>query len=67
MLARRLARRGLTMSGGMIALALSQNGAAASVPLPLLTSTVKAARLVAAGKAAAGVIGGNVVALQKQC
>src|SRR5262249_30460574 len=42
LLARRLARHGLTLSGGVIATVLTQN-ATASVSLPLVTSTVKAA------------------------
>ena len=41
---------------GAVAAALAQNLALASVPLPLVTSTVKAAGLVAAGQAAAGAI-----------
>jgi RNA polymerase sigma-70 factor (ECF subfamily) len=53
MLAQRLSRYGLTLAGGAIALVLSQ-GAAACVPPPLATSTVKAATLVAAGRAATG-------------
>src|SRR5260370_40001305 len=63
MLARRLACRGLTLSGGIIATVLSQNAASASVPLPLVTSTVKAARLFAAGQAASGVVGAKAAAL----
>jgi len=63
MLARRLASRGLTLSGGVIATVLSQNGASASLPLPLVTSTVKAASLFAAGQAASGVVGAKVAAL----
>src|SRR5258708_34135454 len=42
MLARRLAHRGLTLSGGIIATVLSQNAASASGPLPLVTPTCKA-------------------------
>jgi len=63
MLARRLAGRGLTLSGGIIATVLSQNAASASVPLPLVTSTVKAASLFAAGQAASSVVGAKVAAL----
>jgi RNA polymerase sigma factor (sigma-70 family) len=54
MLAARLARRGLTLSGGLIAAALSENAASACVPSPLVLSTVKAAAKLAAGPAAAG-------------
>ncbi len=63
MLARRLARHGLTLSGGLIATSLSESVASASVPVPLLASTVKAASLFAAGQAAPGVIGAQVAAL----
>ena len=63
LLARRLARRGLTLSGGAVAVALSYNAAWACLPAPLLTSTVQAASLVAAGHVAAGAISAPVVAL----
>jgi RNA polymerase sigma factor (sigma-70 family) len=52
MLARRLARCGLTLSGGALAAALAE-GAAAAVPAPWVGATAKAAALVAAGRAAA--------------
>jgi hypothetical protein len=52
MLARRLARCGLTLSGGALATALT-DGASAAVPAALVVSTVKTAALVAAGQAAA--------------
>jgi RNA polymerase sigma factor (sigma-70 family) len=48
LLARRLARHGLALSGGAVAVALSQNAASASVPAPLVSSTVQAATLVTA-------------------
>jgi RNA polymerase sigma factor (sigma-70 family) len=53
MLARRLARCGVTLSGGALAVALSQGAAAAQVPMALASSTAKAAALVAAGQMAA--------------
>jgi RNA polymerase sigma-70 factor (ECF subfamily) len=53
-LAARLTRRGLACSSGLIAAALSETAAAAWVPAPLVGSTVKAAALVAVGRAAAG-------------
>jgi RNA polymerase sigma factor (sigma-70 family) len=62
-LARGLARRGLTSSGGAIATVLSQNAASASVSLPLLTSTIKAACLFAREQAASGVVGAKAAAL----
>ena len=64
MLAKRLARHGLAVSGGVLATALCQNAASACVPGPLVVTTVQAATLMAAGKAlAAGVISAKVVAL----
>jgi RNA polymerase sigma factor (sigma-70 family) len=63
MLARRLARRGLTLSGALIAAFLSQKAASAPVPLPLVSSTVKAASLFTVGQAASGVVGAKVAAL----
>jgi RNA polymerase sigma factor (sigma-70 family) len=63
LLARRLARHGLTFSGGMIAIFLSHGAAAAGVPAPLVASTIKAASLFALGNAASGVIGAKVAAL----
>ena len=64
MLAKRLARRGLAVSGAVLATAFCQNAASACVPGPLVVSTVQAATLTAAGKAlAAGAISAKVVAL----
>jgi RNA polymerase sigma factor (sigma-70 family) len=64
MLAKRLARRGFALSGGA-ATALFPNAVSACVPAPLLLSTVRAAALLAAGHAAAGVISAPVAALTK--
>jgi RNA polymerase sigma factor (sigma-70 family) len=64
MLARRLARRGVALSGGALAVVLSQKAASAGVPPSVVASTIKAATLVAAGHAAAaGVISIKVAAL----
>jgi RNA polymerase sigma factor (sigma-70 family) len=63
LLAKRLARHGLTLSGGAVAVALSQNAASAGVPASLLGSTVQAATLVAAGHTAAGVVSTSVAVL----
>jgi RNA polymerase sigma factor (sigma-70 family) len=52
MLARRLAKCGLSLSVATLVAGLTQ-GATAAVPAPLLSSTVAAATLVAAGQAAA--------------
>jgi RNA polymerase sigma factor (sigma-70 family) len=59
----RLARRGLALSGGLLTTALSLSAASAAVPAPLVASTVKAAALVAVGKAAAAGISAPVAAL----
>jgi RNA polymerase sigma factor (sigma-70 family) len=64
MLAKRLARRGLAVSGGALAAALAHNAASASAPTSVVVSTIKATGLFAAGQAAApGVISVNVAAL----
>jgi len=63
MLAKRLTRRGLALSAGSLALVLSQK-ASASLPAPLVLSTVKAATYSASGQAvAAGLISADVAAL----
>jgi RNA polymerase sigma factor (sigma-70 family) len=53
MLARRLVRRGLAVSGGALAVVLAGNAATASVPAVAVTSTIRSAALVAAGRSAA--------------
>jgi len=50
MLAGRLARRGLAVSGGALGTALAAEAAPAAVPGPLAAATSKAATLVAAGE-----------------
>ena len=62
-LRRRLTRRGLGLSAGLIATMLSQSAVSATVPPALADSTVKAALAVASGAAAAGLISANVAAL----
>src|SRR5262245_61034029 len=63
LLAKRLARRGLAVSGGALA-AFSQEAATAGVPISVVASTIKAASLFAAGRAAAtGAISVQVAAL----
>jgi RNA polymerase sigma factor (sigma-70 family) len=59
----RLARRGLALSGGMLATVLSENATAVAISQSLAEGTMKAARLFAAGKAAAGLLSGQAVAL----
>jgi RNA polymerase sigma factor (sigma-70 family) len=65
LLAKRLTRRGIVFSGGSLAAVLSAQSASASAPPALVASTIKAASLCAAGKAAAatGVISAQVAAL----
>jgi RNA polymerase sigma factor (sigma-70 family) len=64
LLAKRLARHGLAVSGGALAAMLSPNVASAVVPTSVVSSTIKAARLFTAGQAAAtGVISVKVAAL----
>jgi RNA polymerase sigma factor (sigma-70 family) len=64
MLAKRLTRRGLALSGGLLAVVLGQNAAPAGVPASVICSTITVASLVAAGHAtAAGVISARVAAL----
>jgi hypothetical protein len=62
MLAKRLARRGIGLSGGALAALVSQNVALAGVPTSVVSSTIKAASLLAAGQAA-GVVTAKVAAL----
>jgi RNA polymerase sigma factor (sigma-70 family) len=64
LLARRLARHGLTLLGGGLAAGLAQSTAAAGVPQPLLRTTLAAASWFAAGGTAApGVLSAKVVVL----
>jgi RNA polymerase sigma factor (sigma-70 family) len=64
MLAKRLVRHGLVVSGGTLGLMLAQKVAPAGVPTLVVSNTVKAASVFAAGQAAApGVISLDVAAL----
>jgi hypothetical protein len=64
MLAKRLARGGLGLSGGALAAVLSQGAASAGVPASVVSSTIQVAGLFAAGPAAAkGLISAKVLAL----
>lgn len=55
MLAKRLTRRGAAFSGGALAAALAEQAASAGVPDSVVTSTIKAASMYAAGQAAGAV------------
>jgi RNA polymerase sigma factor (sigma-70 family) len=63
LLAKRLARHGVAVSSGALALLLSQNMATAAVPAQVLSATIEAASLIAAGQAAAGALPVKVAAL----
>ncbi len=64
MLAKRLARSGLALSGPVLAALLAQNVAAASMPASVALGTIQAASLFAAGHAAAtGTLSVQAVAL----
>jgi RNA polymerase sigma factor (sigma-70 family) len=64
LLARRLSRRGVSLSAGSLAALLAQDVASASMPTRLIGSTVQAASLfVAGGAVTAGVVSADVIAL----
>jgi RNA polymerase sigma-70 factor (ECF subfamily) len=63
LLARRLARHGLPVSGGVLAALLAENAASACVPVTLVTATGQAAAAQGAGPAAAGVVSARVALL----
>jgi RNA polymerase sigma factor (sigma-70 family) len=64
LLAKRLARHGLAVSGGSLAGVVAGNAQAACVPVGVVWKTIKAATLVAAGQAAgAGLISAKVAGL----
>jgi N-acyl-D-amino-acid deacylase len=62
LLAKRLTQRGVVSSGGSVAAVMSAGSASASAPPALVASTIQAASLLAAGRAA-GIISGQVTAL----
>jgi RNA polymerase sigma factor (sigma-70 family) len=64
LLAKRLARHGLMVSGGALGVMLSQRVASAGVPSSVVSSTIKTASLFAAGRVVAtGLISAKVSAL----
>jgi RNA polymerase sigma factor (sigma-70 family) len=65
LLAKRLARHGVQVSGGALAAVLSQKAASGCMPTSVVCSTIKAVSLVAAGNAAAGAVSIKVAALTK--
>ena len=66
MLSKRFARRGVSLSSGVIGAVLSQNGAAFAVPISVVASTIKVGSLCAAGQAiASATVSPAVTALMK--
>jgi RNA polymerase sigma factor (sigma-70 family) len=63
MLAKRLAQRGVVLSGAVLAGEESLGIASGSVPAPLIATTSKAAMLYAAGQAATGIVSTKVAGL----
>ena len=63
MLAQRLRRRGLTLSGAALATVLAPDVASACVPPALISSTLKAAAALATGQATVAVVSSEVAAL----
>jgi RNA polymerase sigma factor (sigma-70 family) len=63
MLAKRLARHGLAVSGASLATVLSQQAASACLPGAVMNTTIKTATLYAVGQAVTGVISAKVAVL----
>ncbi len=64
LLAKRLVRHNLAVSGGILVAALSEQAASANQPAALVSSTIRAVTSIAAGRAAsAGVVSAPVAAL----
>jgi RNA polymerase sigma factor (sigma-70 family) len=67
MLARRLSRRGVSLSAGSLAVLVARDAASARMPVRLIGSTARAASLFAAGRAAtAGAVPVEVAALAEK-
>jgi RNA polymerase sigma factor (sigma-70 family) len=65
LLRKRLTRRGVTLSAGVLAAALAPGTTSAAVPIALLDSTVRSAMLIAAGPVAMAGVSVPVAALTK--
>ena len=63
MLAKRLTRRGVALTGGAVAVALAGNAASASVPHSLAVSAAKTAALAAAGRPVEGAVSAHAAAV----
>jgi hypothetical protein len=66
MLAERMGRHGVTLSGAALGTLLAEQAGAATVSAPLVDSTVQAAALVAAGQASAGLVSAEAFALSEE-
>jgi RNA polymerase sigma factor (sigma-70 family) len=66
MLAKRLTRRGVTLSSAALAAVLSQQAASCCAPVSVVTSTIKSASLFPAAQAASGAISANVAVLTER-
>jgi RNA polymerase sigma factor (sigma-70 family) len=66
MLAKRLARHGLAVTSGALAVVLAQDLASAAVPTPVLLTTIKAATLLAAQQSRSGIISAKVALLTER-
>jgi Sigma-70, region 4 len=67
LLAKRLRKRGVTLSGAALAAALARNVASAAVPNSVVSSTICAASFIAAGRVAAtGPVSAKVAALTER-
>jgi Flp pilus assembly protein CpaB len=64
-LRRRLLQRGLAHSTGLLTIALSKNAPTGTLPDTLIDRTLKAAVLIGAGKAAAGIVPTQITALME--
>jgi RNA polymerase sigma factor (sigma-70 family) len=65
LLAKRLTRRGITITGGAVGTVLSESALSASIPPSLVVSVTHAAVLVAAGRVADGGLSAKVISLAK--
>jgi RNA polymerase sigma factor (sigma-70 family) len=66
MLAKRLTRRGVTLSSAALAVVLAQKAASGCVPGSVVASTIKSASLFATGQAANGTISASVAILTEK-
>jgi RNA polymerase sigma factor (sigma-70 family) len=65
MLAKRLSRRGIILSGALLGSVLSSQATSAGVPMTVVSTTIQSAKLFAAGQAATAVASPTVAALME--